>query len=237
MLSVKGISFTRGAFTLRTGNLSVTKGEKIAIIGENGSGKSTLLHILTGLIDCGGIEYGGVPLESMNALKRASLLAFMPQLPSVVFPFTVFEVVRLGRYAGRHMRNADAETDETLRLTGLDEMRERPFNELSGGEKRRVMLARALNQGTDTLFLDEPVSMLDVRHSLEITELLIKSDKTVIASMHDVNLSMRYFDRVWMMTEGNLLYDIAPEQATTNMLSEVFNVTTHFSNNHYSFSI
>lgn len=237
MIDIAGLEFKRGVFSLSVPDLTVQKGCKIAVIGENGSGKSTLLHVLTGLIPCEGIYYGGKELGGIKRKERAEMMAFMPQLPSVVFPFTVFEVVRLGAYAAGHMKNADRLTDEILKTTALVTLRDRAFTELSGGEKRRVMIARALNQRTDVLFLDEPVSMLDVRHSLEILKLLTDSGRTLIASMHEVNLSVKYFDRIWMMLNGKLIYDVPAGEVEASMLSEVFSVKADAHADHFTFSI
>lgn len=237
MIEIRSLGFRRGGFTLSVPDLAVHKGEKIALIGENGSGKSTLLHIIAGLIPAEGVSFSGKELGRTGRKERAGMIAFMPQLPSVVFPFTVFEVVRLGAYAAGYMKDADGLTEDVLRLTALTGLRDRAFTELSGGEKRRVMTARALNQRTDVLLLDEPVSMLDVRHSLEILNLLTGSGRTLIASMHEVNLSVKYFDRIWMMNKGKLIYDVPAEKADAFMLSEVFNVQAVSHADHFTFSI
>ncbi|QAR33434.1 ABC transporter ATP-binding protein [Geovibrio thiophilus] len=237
MIELRNLTFKRGGFSIDVPDLTVEEGEKIALIGENGSGKSTLLHILTGLIACDGVHFSGRRLNGISRRERAGMIAFMPQLPSVVFPFTVFEVVRLGAYAAGYMKDADSLTEEALTDTALTELRDRAFSELSGGEKRRVMIARALNQRTGALILDEPVSMLDVRHSLEILKLLTGSGRTLIASMHEVNLSVNYFDRIWMMNKGKLIYDVPARDAEAAMLSEVFNVQAVSHTDHFTFRI
>lgn len=237
MIKVHPLEFMRGGFTLSAHELNVRRGEKIALIGENGSGKSTLLHLMCGIIEGADVEYGGKNINQMKHRQRAGLVAFMPQMPSLVFPFSVFETVRLGAYAAGNMKDADRLTDETIRETGITHLRDRPFSQLSGGEKRRVMIARTLNQATPAVFLDEPVSMLDVRHSLEILELLCGSEKTVIASMHEVNLAVKYFDRVWMLKEGRLIYDVPSHEATAPMMSEVFNVKAFSCSDHFTFGI
>lgn len=237
MIRVLPLDYKRGGFTLSAHELNVCSGERIALIGENGSGKSTLLHLMCGIIDGAKVEYSGKDINAIGYKERAKLTAFMPQMPSVVFPFSVFEVVRLGAYACGSISRADKQTDETIKRAGIEHLKDRSFSELSGGEKRRVMIARTLNQATPVIFLDEPVSMLDVRHSLEILELLCGSGKTLIASMHEVNLAVKYFDRVWMMKDGKLLYDISSKEVKAEMMSEVFNVKAHSCNDHYTFSI
>lgn len=237
MIKVTELKIERGSFLFMINNLAINKGEKIAVIGENGSGKSTLLHLLTGIIPSLGIEYFGKDINKIKRNERASLLAFMPQMPSVVFPLSVFEVVRLGAYAAGHRKNADKLTEEILKTTFLEPLRDRSFSELSGGEKRRVMIARSMNQRTELLVLDEPVSMLDVRYSLEIVNLLKESNQTVIASIHDVNLAVNYFDRVLMMKKGKLLYDVSAKSVETFMIMEVYGVKADFVAGNFSFSI
>lgn len=197
MIEVGSIYYKQGGdFLLTAGNFKIEQGEKVAVLGENGSGKkSTLMHLMTGVIGNADIRYMGQPLKKMSYIDRARMLSFLPQMPEVSFPFTVFfEVVKFGQY---NASNEDIEeaTNTSLRMADIYHLKERVFSELSGGEKRRVMLARVINQGSPVQILDEPVSMLDIRHELEILDLLVNSDKTVVASIHDVNLAVEYFDR------------------------------------------
>ncbi|WP_020676646.1 ABC transporter ATP-binding protein [Geopsychrobacter electrodiphilus] len=240
-LSLNNLTFTRGGFSLQLPPLKVAPGEKLAILGENGSGKSTLLQLLTGLLDGRGkICYNQRALQKISVLERARLFAMLPQQTQVIFPFSVFEVVLFGRFAqtdGRQPSEADREhTRELLAKLDLTERSERRFNQLSGGEQRRVMLARALNQQAPILFLDEPNASLDVRHSLEVIDYLCKTEQTVIAPVHDINLAARFFKRFWLLKQGRLLADVSRDQLTCALLSETYDVQVSAAADNFSFS-
>lgn len=228
-LTLHGLNFLRGDFTLSLPDLRVAAGEKLAILGENGSGKSTLLQLLCGLLEGSGkINYDDQPLARLSFSKRARIFALLPQQAEVLFPFTVFEVVLFGRFVFmQHNRANDTDREATRSLLtqlDLEHLAERRFNQLSGGEQRRVMLARALNQQTDILYLDEPNASLDVRHSLDIFTHLRDSTRTVISPVHDINLAAGYFERFWLLKHGKLLADVRRDELTTDLLSETFDV-------------
>lgn len=228
-ISLKNLHFKRGDFQLQLDAIRVEAGEKIAVLGENGSGKSTLLQLLTGLLDCrNAIDYAGTPLENLSTRQRAQIFALLPQQAEVIFPFTVFEVVLFGRFVqiqGQEPSEADRQaTRKLLQQFELDNLATRNFNHLSGGEQRRVMLARVLNQQARILFLDEPNASLDVRHSLEIFDQLCKRQQTLIAPVHDINLAARFFDRFWLLKQGRMLADVPRAALSCERLSETFNV-------------
>jgi len=228
-LLVEKLSFSRGDFRLQLDELRIRPGEKVAILGENGSGKSTLLQLLCGLLPCPGkVFYDDRPLSGITFPERARLFSLLPQFPEVIFPFSVEEVVLFGRFPYRH---GDKFTEEDYRLRDfqlqqldLVSLRHRPFNQLSGGEKRRVMLARVLTQQAPIIYLDEPNAGLDVRHTLEIFASLAGRLDTVIAPVHDVNLAERYFDRFLLFRQGELLADVPRQQLTPKLLSETYHV-------------
>ena len=228
-LRLEKIDFRRGDFRLQLPELRIAAGEKLAILGENGSGKSTLLQLLTGLLEGGGrIEIDGRALAQIPVRERAGLFALLPQQAEVIFPFSVFEVVLFGRFAGGDGLNIHDEdrgkTREMLARLDLSHLSERGFTRLSGGEQRRTMLARALNQETEILFLDEPNASLDVRHSLDIFAFLQNSAQTVIAPVHDINLAAHSFERFWLLKRGQLLADVSRDNLTPELLSETFDV-------------
>ncbi len=235
------LTFTRGEFNLQLPQLRVIRGEKLAILGENGSGKSTLLQLLTGLLEGEGtIRYDREPLKQISTIERAHIFALLPQQAQVIFPFSVFEVVLFGRFArtdGRQPSDQDhKQTHELLKQLALEPLSERSFNQLSGGEQRRVMLARALNQQASVLFLDEPNASLDVRHSLDIFTQLQQTTQTVISPVHDINLAARFFDRFWLLKNGRLLADVDRAGLTTDLLAETYDVQVSTATDSFTFS-
>lgn len=228
-LSIRDLHFQRGDFLLKLASVKVVTGEKIAILGENGSGKSTLLQLLTGLLASQkAISFAEQPLENLSMLQRAQLFSLLPQQAEVIFPFTVFEVILFGRFAqiqGQSPSEADLQTTrQLLQQFELEGLATRNFNQLSGGEQRRVMLARVLNQQARILFLDEPNASLDVRHSLEIFDYLHRQQHTLIAPVHDINLAARFFERFWLLKRGKMLADVPRAGLSCNLLSETFDV-------------
>lgn len=228
-LRVGNLNFTRGAFALRLDRLQIQPGEKVAILGENGSGKSTLLQLLCGLLPGQGtICYNQRPLGEISFADRARMFALLPQFSEVIFPFSVEEVVLFGRFPHAQGNSFSAEdrqlSEQRLQQLDLLPLRKRQFNQLSGGEKRRVMLARVLNQQAPIIYLDEPNASLDIRHTLEIFELLARRQETVISPVHDINLAERYFERFLLLKQGKLLADVGREQLTPELLTETYDV-------------
>lgn len=229
-LQIKNLMFQRGEFCLLLEQLKIAPGEKVAIMGENGSGKSTLLQLLTGLLDPqnGKINYEDRPLGDIPFSERAHLFSLLPQFSNISFPFSVYDVVLFGRFphsTGRDYSEEDHRlTEEKLGWLDLGDLRTRTFGQLSGGEKRRVMLARVLNQQAPIIYLDEPNASLDIRHTLDIFGLLAKRDETVIAPVHDVNLACRFFDRFLFLKRGTLLADVKRDEITSELLAETYDV-------------
>lgn len=237
MIKYGKIEFTRDSFSLSLSALTIDYKQRVAILGENGCGKSTFINLSCGLLGNYEIEFAGKQLKKMDSRERAKTFALFAQNPSMAFPFTVFEIVRMGRFAhnsGKYTQSDNDKTYEAMTLFDIVGHQKKKFHELSGGEQRRVMLARAFNQDTPYIFLDEPVSMLDIRHGLEIMNIIEDSGKTIVASMHDVNLSLRYFDRLIMMKNGRIIYDIIPKQINPEIIQEIYNVK--ISDNSHSFS-
>jgi len=224
------INYKRGGFRMTANSFSVDEGEKVALLGENGSGKSTLLHLMTGLLGRADVSYLGKNLNKMSYRERSEIFSFLPQMPEVSLPFKVSEVAGFG--------SSERESvEDSLKRADVHHLKNRIFNELSGGEKRRVMLARVLNQNTPIQMMDEPVSMLDIRHKLEVLRLLTESGKTVVASIHDINLAFEYFDRFLFIKNGDLKYDLNIKQVSQNVIEEIFNVKVNGDAGRYSFHL
>jgi len=212
---------------LKDVNFEITRGEFVGCLGPNGSGKSTLLSALCGLVEP---QRGAVLLEeeAIGALpgrQRARRLAVVPQTTEVRFPFTCFEVVLMGRYPHRRPWRRLGETDlraalEAMAQTSTIAFRERVVTAVSGGERQRVVVARALAQTPEIVLLDEATSSLDVRKKLEIFEVLRELNEslgvTVICAMHDLNLAALYCRRLMFLKDGRLLRDGPTDQVFTS---------------------
>jgi iron complex transport system ATP-binding protein len=199
-------------------NFQVAAGEFVGLLGPNGSGKSTLLNALTGLLPPreGQVYYGGVPLNQWRPRPLARQVAIVPQENWVIFPFSCWEIVLMGRYPhlGRFQRESreDLEAAEAaMAATQTQELAPQLINRVSGGERQLVVLARALAQATPILFLDEATSNLDIRHKLRVFELLTRLNRqdglTILAVMHDVNLATQYCRRLIFLKDGGIFRD------------------------------
>jgi iron complex transport system ATP-binding protein len=205
-----------GTSVLETINLELRRGYSYGILGPNGSGKTTLLDLMGGLLtpDRGTIDFLDQPLPSWTKKKLAQKLALVPQEFTVRFGYPVREVVEMGLHPHLHRFAAPSELDQTiideaLRLTGISHLAKRPVTRLSGGEKQRVAVARALAQKPQVLLLDEATSNLDIHHSLEILHLIRsrfeKQGLQVVAVMHDLNLASFFCDQLIFLKQGKII--------------------------------
>ena len=196
-------------------SLDVAEGDFIGVIGPNGSGKSTLLKTLTGVLPLmsGEIALMERDLKRISAREIACIAAVIPQETTIFFSFTVEEVVAMGRHPhlGR-FRKAGREdqriVEEAMTFTDTIGIRRRDINQISGGERQRAIIARALAQQPRVLFLDEPTSHLDINHQIEVFNLLRKLNEergmTVFAITHDLNICAEYCREVLMLKRGRI---------------------------------
>jgi iron complex transport system ATP-binding protein len=215
-------------------NFQVNPGEFVGILGPNGSGKSTLIHAISGLLppQRGRIIIKSEALGSLASRLRAQILAVVPQSTEVRFPFTCLEIVLMGRYPHRRRLGSLTDTDllwalRSMRHTTTEHLKERPVNEISGGECQRVVIARALAQTPELLLLDEATSSLDVRKKLEIFEILKFFNETqgltVLCAMHDLNLAALYCRRLMFIKEARIAVDGPTDQVfTPEILTRVY---------------
>lgn len=214
-LNARDISFGYDSeLLLKDISFAVAPGELVALIGPNGSGKTTLLKIMLGLLtpNSGAVMLRGQHLATLEAKARAKIIAYVSQQPALSFPLTVRELVALGRYP-HGMRAGETAADtaaiaQALEKTAATELSDRQFNTLSGGEKQKVLIARALAQSAQVLLLDEPTLHLDLNFQLQILtalkRLCLDDGITVITVLHDVNLVSLFADKALLLSSGTL---------------------------------
>ena len=210
-------------------SLDLGPGELVAVVGPNGAGKSTLIQALAGLLPAeGSVLWNGQPLSRIPFAERGRQLAWVSQEAHFEFAFPVREVVAQGRYAWGDDPLGVAEALAELDLTHLAD---RAATRLSGGERHRVGLARALATQAPIQLWDEPVAQLDVRHALEVLRLarrLSDGGSTVLVSLHDLRAAYR-FDRVLVLDRGRLVGNGKPHDVlTAALIREVFRVEATF---------
>ncbi len=199
-------------------SLSVEPGSWLTVIGPNGAGKTTLVESVAGLrkLSRGAISISGQPLAGLNERERARLVALVPQHPQVPLGMKVRDYVALGRtaYHGvlRSMGAQDrAIVESVLERLALGEFANRDIATLSGGERQRTVLARALAQSTMVIILDEPTTGLDLRHQMDLLELLktevADCGLSVLATLHDLTLAGQFADRLVLLNEGRVVLD------------------------------
>ncbi|MFE0188708.1 ABC transporter ATP-binding protein [Streptomyces sp. NPDC058989] len=234
-----------GVRLLREVTLRAGSGRFVGLVGPNGSGKSTLLRCVYRALrpTAGTVRLDGAELAAMTARERARRLAVLPQETATDFDFTAAEVVAMGRLP--HQRGgsgrpgaADREIcAAALSRTGTGHLADRGFASLSGGEKQRVLIARALAQQPRVLVLDEPTNHLDIAQQLEVLALVrdrgrpgdgSQGGPTVLAALHDLNLAAVHCDELYVVAGGRIVASGAPHDVLTeDLLAEVFHVRAH----------
>jgi iron complex transport system ATP-binding protein len=202
-------------------DLSIRRGEFVALAGPNGSGKTTLLRALLGFLtpDAGAVELLGTPVSQLSVRERARRVAWVPQEETPRDDVPILDYVLYGRYAHLGPLEGESAADRRLALRVLEDvgLADRALDgvlSISGGERQRAILARALAQETPVLLLDEPTSHLDIGHQLDLLERVRRLSRergvTVIAALHDLNLAARYADRIFVLARGRTYADGVP---------------------------
>ncbi len=237
LLSASKVSVERRQRTL-LGDISLRlqQGELLGLLGPNGAGKSTLMKALAQLLPYRGeIRCQGKPLQQVSAAERARLIAYLEQSVQKGWPIAVRDYVALGRlphrpswYRTAHQHRDRKAVETAIAHAGLGSLDDRPVTELSGGEFARVRLARALAVQAPLLLADEPVSMLDPFHQLQVMELLrqqCREGKAGIVVLHDLTLASRFCDRLMLLDKGRAVAAGAPQQVLTPAnLQQVYQV-------------
>ena len=214
---------------------TVQPGEWVGLIGPNGAGKSSLLRAVAGLVEhAGWVALDGQRFDELSDRERAQSVAYVPQDPLIPDDMTVSDYVLLGRtpYIGYWATESKADrdvVDRTLTLLHLEGFADRMLGSMSGGERQRTVLARALAQEAPVLLLDEPTSALDIGHQQQALELVteLRKDRqlTVVSALHDLTLAGTYTDRLVMLHEGRRVASgPAHEVLTADRLGEIYRV-------------
>ena len=240
-LKVKEVEFSYASTTiLENVCMELAPSEILGIVGPNGAGKSTLLRCIDRILkpQRGSILLDGHEIKGMSRTEIARRMGYVPQTSQRVFPATVFDTVLMGRRPHLGWRSNEQDVEkvlEVLKLLEIVEFALRDFNEISGGQQQKVLIARALAQEADVLLLDEPTSNLDIRHQLEVMNIIKKLVKekeiSSIMAIHDLNLASRYSDRIIMMNSGKIFSAGNPVSALTpENIEYVYGVEVKVSN-------
>jgi len=219
---------------LRDMHFKVAEGEIVALLGPNGAGKSTLLRVLTGLHppSAGKVRIFDRDVSRLRALDRSRLIAVVPQELKTPMAYTVADLVLMGRAALLSPWEAPAAADRriierAMAYTDVSDLRDRPLETLSGGEKQRAVIAMALAQEPRVIVMDEPTTHLDLNHSLEVMQIIERLNReehvTVLMTSHDLNLAAEFCHRLLLLDHGAMIADGAPpEVLREDILRDVY---------------
>ncbi|WP_251330179.1 ATP-binding cassette domain-containing protein [Haloplanus pelagicus] len=242
-IDVDGVSVDFGGVPVLDGvSTSVERGTFVGLVGPNGAGKTTLLRTINGALvpDSGTVTVAGERLADLSSRAASRHVATVPQSTASTFDFDVRRIVAMGRTP--HVARLGSRTpadrravEAAMERTAITDLADRPVTDVSGGERQRVFLARALAQDTPVLLLDEPTSDLDVTHqvrTLELVSALVDEGRTVVAAIHDLDLAARYCDELRLLADGAVRAAGPPESVLTAEAVETAfggraTVTTH----------
>ncbi len=220
-------------------SLGVEEGSFVGLVGPNGCGKSTLLKNIYKVYkpDSGAVFIDGKDVSRMTSRDTAREMSVMQQENNVEFDMTVYDMVMLGRFAHQRMFRTDKKKEKQIVLSGIKEVglegyEERSFLSLSGGEKQRTLVARALVQQASLIILDEPTNHLDIGYQYQIMNILKRQNLTVFSSIHDLNVASCYCDRVVLMKKGKIVDIGTPEEVfVPEKIKMLFGIDTQITTN------
>jgi len=225
-LKVKDVEFSYASVpVLKDVCIELAASEMLGVVGPNGAGKSTLIRCIDRILQPrkGSILLDGRDINEMRLMELAKKMGYIPQSTSQVFPATVFDTVLMGRRPHIGWRSSEKDTEialEMMKMLNIEKFAMRDINELSGGQQQKVFIARALTQEPDVLLLDEPTSNLDIKHQLEVMDIIknIVREKglSAIMAIHDLNLASRYADRIIMLNGGTIVDAGSPSAILTS---------------------
>jgi len=235
ILKIEKISFSyKNLPVLKDISFEIKRGEFFGIVGPNGSGKTTLLKIMDGILkpEEGEVYYGKTTIHKLARKEIARRISYVPQEHELPFAFTVEETVLMGRYSHLGILGIEGKRDREIAKIAMEKckvfhLRERIVTEISGGEKQRVVIARALAQEAEVMLLDEPTAHLDLSSAIEIMNLLKnlqeKEKKTVVIASHDLNLLSNFSNRIMLIAEGRIIsIDVPSRILTEDVLKRVY---------------
>ncbi|KKF39679.1 corrinoid ABC transporter ATPase, partial [Halorubrum saccharovorum] len=233
-IEVSDLSVSFGDVPVVSGvDFRVERGSLTGLVGPNGAGKTTVLRAIKGTLspDAGEVQLDGDPTDSLSAREAGRRVASVPQETSLAFDFRVRQIVEMGRtpHLGRfdgHGPDDERAVREAIEAAGVARFADRAITEVSGGERQRVLLARALAQETPSLLLDEPTASLDVNHAVRTLELvrdLVDDGRAALAAIHDLDMAARYCDRIVLLANGGVRAVGPPaEVLTADALRDAF---------------
>lgn len=223
-------------------------GKMIGIIGPNGSGKSTLLKTLATIYpyDHGQIQLDHSSIKKFNRKQIAKTMCYVPQDTNVAVDFSVRQVVQMGRHIHHPLFARESAKDkeiieEAMQQTNITHLQDQSIQQLSGGQRQLVMIAKALAQDTPIILLDEPIASLDVYYQLYILHMLHRlrlQNKTIIIVLHDLNLAARFCDELLLLQHGRVKqFGLTKDVLTPQLLEDVYHVDTHIMWNTFTSSV
>ncbi len=242
LLKVENLSYQVDQIKILHGlNINVEKGDFVGIIGPNGSGKSTCLKNIYRVLKPteGAIYINEKALNEQSNKEIAKELAVVSQEFDYGFEFTVRDIVLMGRYPLKEFYESENEHDEAvmddaLKKVGLFELKERSFTTLSGGEKQRVLIARALAQETEFIIMDEPTNHLDVGYQIKVMNLVRSLNKTVLTAVHDLNIAVAYCNKIIVINHGEIIATGTPNEVISEeLIHKIYDVPAHIEYNEY----
>lgn len=228
-IRVRDLVFRRKDFLLRIPKLDFEEARLTAIVGPNGAGKTTLLKCLAALLPFakGTLFLDEKDMASVSAAERARRMAFVPQEHTSAFNYSILDFILMGRAPYLGIFSVPSEKDvaravEALAFVGLQATLDRPYMQMSSGERRLILIARALAQDTDILILDEPTTFLDPRHETEVMnlarQLVVEHRKTVLVTLHNLDMAARYADTLVFLKNGTVAAQGRPADILTEDL-------------------
>ena len=233
MIRLSSVNFAyNGSKVINTVTHSFNEGSFTAVLGPNGSGKTTLLRLMNGILkpQSGIVQVTRRSTGDYSAKELSHQIAYVPQIHNNIFPATVFDTVLLGRNPYINWSpgyNDRIITAEVLVKLGLEGIALKDINKLSGGQRQQVFIARALAQKSPVMLLDEPTANLDFRHQHEILEILkdlSRESMTIVLSIHDLNMALKYCSRFILLNKGTLVTEGGKEIFTEKLIEDVYRV-------------